>query len=142
MAGLLRCPDCGHEYLLAFSCKGRYFCTSCHTKRAAAFAEWLTTTVLKPVPHRQMVFTLPRMLRVWFRNDRRLLWVTSAGSPLLCPDCGGTMRIIAFIEIPNVIGKILRHLGLWDDGRPPPAKVEPVPPPPVETIYVVDDYVN
>jgi hypothetical protein len=26
----VRCDKCGHEYLLSFSCKGRYFCTSCH----------------------------------------------------------------------------------------------------------------
>ncbi len=37
----VRCAECGHEYLLAFSCKGRYFCTSCHTKRAVSFAGWL-----------------------------------------------------------------------------------------------------
>ena len=29
----IRCDDCAHEYLLAFSCKGRYFCPSCHAKR-------------------------------------------------------------------------------------------------------------
>ena len=69
----VRCPDCGHEYLLAFSCKGRYFCSSCHTKRAIAFAEWLHTKVLLPVPHRQIVLTIPKMLRIYFRYDRRLL---------------------------------------------------------------------
>ena len=26
------------EFLLAFSCKGRYFCPSCHQKRVVAFA--------------------------------------------------------------------------------------------------------
>ena len=56
-----------------FSCKGRYFCTSCHTKRAVAFAEWLHSTVLWPVAHRQIVLTIPKMLRVYFRYDRRLL---------------------------------------------------------------------
>ena len=69
----VRCPGCGHEYLLAYSCKGRYFCTSCHTKRAAVFAERLNETVLRPVPHRQIVFTVPKLLRVYFRDDRRLL---------------------------------------------------------------------
>jgi hypothetical protein len=69
----VRCRDCGHEYLLAYSCKRRYFCTSCHTKRAVAFAEWLHTTVLWPVAHRQIVLTIPKMLRVYFRYDRRLL---------------------------------------------------------------------
>ena len=33
--------------------------------------------------------------------------------PLVCPRCGGTMRILAFIEQPEVIAKILTHLGLW-----------------------------
>jgi hypothetical protein len=28
---------------------------------------------LAPVPHRQYVFTVPKMLRVYFRKDRRLL---------------------------------------------------------------------
>jgi hypothetical protein len=69
----VRCRDCGHEYLLAYSCKGRYFCTSCHTKRAVAFAEWLHSTVLWPVAHRQIVLTIPKMLRVYVRHDRRLL---------------------------------------------------------------------
>ncbi|WP_432264771.1 hypothetical protein [Candidatus Methylomirabilis limnetica] len=28
----MKCKDRGHEYLLAFSCKRRHFCTSCHQK--------------------------------------------------------------------------------------------------------------
>ncbi len=33
--------------------------------------------------------------------------------PLLCPRCGGAMRIIACIDRPDVSEKILTHLGLW-----------------------------
>ena len=33
--------------------------------------------------------------------------------PLLCPRCGGAMCIIALIDQPEVIEKILTHLGLW-----------------------------
>jgi hypothetical protein len=69
----VRCRECGHEYLLAYSCKRRNFCTSCHTKRAVAFAEWLHAMVLWPVAHRQVVLTIPKMLRAYFRFDRRLL---------------------------------------------------------------------
>lgn len=69
----VRCDECGHEYLLPFSCKGRYFCTSCHTKRAVSFSEWLNDTVLWAVPHRQIVLTVPKMLRLYFRYDPRLL---------------------------------------------------------------------
>jgi hypothetical protein len=69
----VRCDSCRHEYLLAFSCKGRYFCPSCHQKRVLQFGNWVTEEVLAPVPHRQYVFTIPKMLRGYFRKDRRLL---------------------------------------------------------------------
>lgn len=41
--------------------------------------------------------------------------------PLVCPHCGGAMRILAFIERPEVIEKILTHLGVW------PAHVHSLP---------------
>jgi hypothetical protein len=34
--------------------------------------------------------------------------------PLLCPKCQGIMKIISFIEEPDIIRKILVHLDLWD----------------------------
>jgi hypothetical protein len=83
------CDNCGHDYLLAFSatapgvalppasmqssCKTRYFCPSCHQKRMLAYGEWVEENVLVPVPHRQYVFALPRLLRPWFRHDRARL---------------------------------------------------------------------
>lgn len=36
----------GHEYLLAFSCKGRGLCPSCGAKRAAEFATFLQDEVV------------------------------------------------------------------------------------------------
>ncbi|MBU4264333.1 MAG: transposase zinc-binding domain-containing protein [Proteobacteria bacterium] len=32
----VRCPECHYEYLLAFSCRGRWFCPSCHAKIVVA----------------------------------------------------------------------------------------------------------
>ena len=69
----IRCDACAHEYLLAFSCKGRYFCPSCHAKRLAIWAQWLDTTLLAPVPHRQVVLTIPKRLRAYCLYRRRLL---------------------------------------------------------------------
>jgi hypothetical protein len=69
----VRCSDCQHEYLLSFSCKGRWFCPSCHAKKVIHFGELLKGNVLYPVPHRQYVFTIPVMLRVYFRYNRDLL---------------------------------------------------------------------
>jgi hypothetical protein len=47
--------------------------------------------------------------------------------PLLCPKCGGQMKIIGFIERhqSEVLEKILRHCGLWEEqsARAPPEEV-------------------
>ena len=40
--------------------------------------------------------------------------------PLTCPKCQGEMRIISFIDQPDVIKKILDHLGLWEEAQAPP----------------------
>ncbi len=39
--------------------------------------------------------------------------------PLVCVRCGGAMRIIAFIDQPDMIEKILSHLGLWPNPSTP-----------------------
>ena len=47
-----------------------------------------------------------------------------------CPNCGGTVKVIACIEDPPVIERILRHLaskdlpGLWPESRAPPVCVQ------------------
>ena len=69
----VKCKDCGHEYLLAFSCKRRHFCPSCHQKRVVEFGEWLCMDVLKNIPHRHFVFSIPKILRRYFLYDRKLL---------------------------------------------------------------------
>ena len=60
------CPDCRDEYLLALSCKTRGVCPSCAKKRQVAFSRLLAEEVLEPVPHRQLVFTVPKRLRPFF----------------------------------------------------------------------------
>ena len=69
----VRCPECGHEYLLSLSCKTRCCCPACQAKRAIIFGHHLNENVLYPVPHRQYVFSLPKMLRIYFKYDRSLL---------------------------------------------------------------------
>ena len=69
----IRCPDCHAEHLLTFSCKTRGFCPSCHAKRLEEWGEWVQETLLLDVPHRQVVFTIPKTLRIFFRFRRGLL---------------------------------------------------------------------
>ena len=47
-----------------------------------------------------------------------------AADLLECPTCKGQMRVIALIEDPGVIQRILEHLGLWA-----PLATERSPPP-------------
>jgi hypothetical protein len=69
----IRCPDCHAERLLMFSCHTRGFCPSCHAKRREEWGEWMREELLLDVPHRQVVFTIPRMLRIFFKYNRKLL---------------------------------------------------------------------
>ncbi|MGH7612871.1 MAG: IS91 family transposase [Gemmatimonadales bacterium] len=102
----VRCDACAHEYLLAFSCKARYFCPSCHAKRLALWTLWLEETLLAPVPHRQVVLTIPKRLRTWCLYRRALLGdlarvaaktVTAAVRTLTCePDL--VVGVVACIQ--------------------------------------------
>jgi len=67
----IRCPDCHTEHLLMFSCRTRGFCPSCHAKRLEEWGEWMRETLILDVPHRKVVFTIPRMLRIFFKYNRR-----------------------------------------------------------------------
>jgi hypothetical protein len=71
------CSSCRLEFLLPYSCKGRYFCPSCHQKRVIAFAERVETELLEKVPHSQYLVTIPKMLRIYFKHDRKLLGLPS-----------------------------------------------------------------
>lgn len=48
------------------------------------------------------------------KNWARLIQKIYETDPLCCPKCSGKMKILSFIEDPEVIKKILKHLGLWD----------------------------
>ena len=69
----VRCDRCAHENLVAFSCKGRWFCPSCHQRKVLQTGAHLVDRVLLPVPHRHVVLALPKVLRPLFRRDRNLL---------------------------------------------------------------------
>ena len=67
-----------------------------------------------------------------FRRKCRMTWAALIKcvyevDPLKCPNCGGTMKIISFIERrqSEVIEKILRHCNLWKriPPRAPPHEI-------------------
>ena len=76
----IKCTNshCKYEYFRPFAacaeiaCKSWYLCPSCNQKRLLLFSEHLSENVLLNLPHRQFVFTLPKLLRVYFKYDRNL----------------------------------------------------------------------
>jgi hypothetical protein len=57
------CDACGHDLLVAYSCKSRALCPSCAGRRMANTAAFLVDRVLPNVPVRQYVLSLPFELR-------------------------------------------------------------------------------
>ena len=53
------------------------------------------------------------------KRRARLLAKVYEVDPMVCPKCGAEMKVIAIIEDPDELGRILRHLVKM--GRSPPA---------------------
>ena len=69
----LRCGDCSHDKLVAFSCKRRGFCSSCGARRMAQTATHLVDHVIPRVPVRQWVLSLPIPLRLLLAAQPKLV---------------------------------------------------------------------
>jgi hypothetical protein len=67
----VRCPACGYERLVGFSCKGR-LCPSCVGRRMADTAAYLVDQLLPEAGYRQWVLTFPWTLRFRLAVDRKL----------------------------------------------------------------------
>ena len=64
-----QCAGCGHDFLVAFSCKGRDVCPSCATRRMVETAAYLVDHVLPRVPYRQWVLSVPKRVR-WHLREK------------------------------------------------------------------------
>ncbi len=78
----IRCSQCGKELILPFSCKSR-ICASCLTKRMWEFEEYIIEEMIKQVPHRHVIYCMPKILRGGFMRNReylndlsRMAWVS------------------------------------------------------------------
>ena len=65
-------PECREEFFRPFSCKGFHLCPSCSQKRTLLFAEYAANELLLRLPHRLVTLSMPKMLRVFFKHDRKL----------------------------------------------------------------------
>ena len=69
----VKCCDCRHEHLVAFSCKCRGFCPSCSARRMVETSAYLVDHVFPHVPVRQWVLSFPWPLRLLFAARPELL---------------------------------------------------------------------
>lgn len=69
------CPECGRDFLVAFSCKGRGLCPSRNARRMAETAAHLVDHVFPPLPVRQWVLWLPKRLRWYLGREPRAISV-------------------------------------------------------------------
>jgi hypothetical protein len=69
----VRCGGCGHDFLIAFSCKGRALCPSCNARHMVETAAHLVDQVFPPLPVRQWVLAVPKRLRYFLNRDPEAL---------------------------------------------------------------------
>jgi hypothetical protein len=97
-------------------------------EREAASAQGEPTALINVEAIDVSVFT-PR--RRPSRKWRELIQKVWEADPLLCPNCQQEMRIIALIDEEEVIERILRLLGLWEE----PVDVSRGPPEPILELF-------
>ena len=68
-----RFDDCGHDYFVAYSCKGRGVCPTCNTRRMVETAAHLTDHVFPRPPVRQWVPSVPKRLRYFMQRNGPVL---------------------------------------------------------------------
>jgi hypothetical protein len=95
----------------------------------------------KRVSPRKQILALKLPSKKW----RDLILRVWHVDPLRCPVCQNPMRVLAVIDDPRVVEKILRHLGAWHDppARPPPQGVRgPYTYEPCDDVDPTPDYEN
>ncbi len=65
-------PECNHDFFVPFSCKQFLFYPSCSQKRTLLFGEYLVNEVLLKLPHKFFTFSIPKALRIFLKNDKKL----------------------------------------------------------------------
>jgi len=105
-----RCAGCGHDFLIAWSCKGRGVCPACNTRRMVETTAHLADHVLPRLPVRQWVLSVPKRLCYHYHLEHdpaietlALRIFLSAVEQALCRNCpaagpGSRIGALAFIH--------------------------------------------
>ncbi|PYS30938.1 MAG: IS91 family transposase [Acidobacteria bacterium] len=96
----VHCDSCGHDRVVAFSCKGRVWCPGCGGRRMADTAAHLVDRVFPIVPVRQWVLSMPFALRYKMAYDSRLM--------------GGVLNVFARAVLGHLRRRARKLIGLRD----------------------------
>ncbi len=96
-----RCPACGHDFLVAFSCQGRGVCPSCNARRMAETAAHLLDHVFHPCRCANGCSRCPSGRSPAHYRWAMLLARLFESLPLVCPCCCADRRIVAFMTDPR-----------------------------------------
>ena len=110
-----------------------YFSNVSRGKRKKNARDGLIPSILEPVEDPDFSGDGPS--REYRRNWARLIQKIYEVDPLTCPKCASQMRVISVIEDSEIVKKILKHLGLWDQKARPPPKANS---PPMAPQYHID----
>ena len=113
-----RCADCGHNFLIAYSCKCRGVCPSCTTRRMVETAAHLADHVIPHLPVRQWVLSVPKRLRYHLEHDPAVqnialhIFVTAIERVLrqCSPDASAASRFGAVVFIHRFGALLNTHL--------------------------------
>lgn len=114
-----RCAGCGHDFLVAYSCKGRGVCPSCNARRMVETAAHLADHVIPRLPVRQWVLSVPKRLRYYLQADPAIqnlalhifLSAVEQGLRATCPVARGSMARIGAVAFIHRFGALLNpHL--------------------------------
>ena len=98
-----RCPECGQDMFVAFSCKRRGLCPSCDAKRSVIITAQALDRLLAFVPYRQWVLVIPKRLRYFINRSPELAGQLSKIfareiNRFLCRNNAGTPAQLHFIQ--------------------------------------------
>ena len=107
-------------------------------EEAAATGQAVEVIDLSACGHAQAGVSEYKPRRIPSAKWRELIKKVWEADPLLCPRCQKGMRIVSLIDDQAVIERILRHLGLWEQG----VRVSPVRAPPVIAEWVIEPWMD
>jgi len=151
--GLLRvrCPSCGHEKVVAPSCKSRALCPSCVGRRMTDTAAQLRDRLMPQAPYRQWVLSFPFPLRFHLARDNTFFsamlrgfvrtvfaWQRRRGRALGVAD--GQPAAVALLQFFGSALQLHPHIhaqfpdGLWVPGQAQTMTFAELPPPTDEDV--------